>query len=282
MRDKIPEQDAVGKSILGDDPQSQTSMRNLLQSMMVDKSVNNIVNIATGEKAEVCSAQHALAYLLGQMCGIEISESASTKDIDPNDILDGLESNHNFECPISQVFLVSAMMARTRKTKEFTPTVSLYDSRSKDVLTHPDKLKARMARLRTALAAIHSSQTDNPSLSGPASAALFHGIHLMLDMRGTSDRLLDRLAAEGVCRPAHVIRMWIQKLADAIDPINARKPPKSGESYVIGWTADNADYHLFHRCVSVVPVGNILLGIETEDDTSHFNCNYMKGLGKLS
>ena len=43
------------------------------------------------------------------MCGIEISESASTKDIDPNDILDGLESNHNVECPISQVFLVSAM-----------------------------------------------------------------------------------------------------------------------------------------------------------------------------
>lgn len=59
MRDKIPEQDAVGKSILGDDPQLQTSMRNLLQSMMVDKSVNNIVNIATGEKAEVCSALHA-------------------------------------------------------------------------------------------------------------------------------------------------------------------------------------------------------------------------------
>ena len=51
MRDKIPEQDAVGKSILGDDPELQTSMRNLLQSMMVDKSVNNIVNIATGEKA---------------------------------------------------------------------------------------------------------------------------------------------------------------------------------------------------------------------------------------
>jgi len=41
------------------------------------------------------------------MCGIEISESASTKDIDPKDILDGSESNHNVECPISQVFLVS-------------------------------------------------------------------------------------------------------------------------------------------------------------------------------
>ena len=36
MRDEIPEQYAVGKSILGDDPQLQTSMRNLLQSMMVD------------------------------------------------------------------------------------------------------------------------------------------------------------------------------------------------------------------------------------------------------
>ena len=65
MRDEIPEQYAVGKSILGDDPQLQTSMRNLLQSMMVDyKSVNKIVNIATGEKAEVCSALHALINLV--------------------------------------------------------------------------------------------------------------------------------------------------------------------------------------------------------------------------
>ena len=55
------------------------------------------------------------------MCGIEISESASTKDIDPKDILDGLESNHNVECPISQVFLVSpsvTMMPRTRRTSQ--------------------------------------------------------------------------------------------------------------------------------------------------------------------
>ena len=90
----------VGKSILGDDPQLQTSMRNLLQSMMVDKSVNNIVNIAT-VKRQRCDRLN-MPYLLGQMRGIEISESASTKDIDPKDTLDGVESNHNVECPISQ------------------------------------------------------------------------------------------------------------------------------------------------------------------------------------
>ena len=98
MRDEIPEQDdvAVGKTILGDDP----PMRNLLLSMMVDKSVNNIVNIAT-VKRQRCDRLN-MPYLLGQMRGIEISESASTKDIDPKDTLDGVESNHNVECPISQ------------------------------------------------------------------------------------------------------------------------------------------------------------------------------------
>ena len=51
MRDEIPEQDdvAVGKTILGDDP----PMRNLLLSMMVDKSVKQYCQHCNGEKAEV-------------------------------------------------------------------------------------------------------------------------------------------------------------------------------------------------------------------------------------
>ena len=52
-------------------------------------------------------------------------------------------------------------------------------------------------------------------------------------------------------------------------------------SYAIH-TADNADFHLIRTCKSVVPGGNILLGMESSEDSDHFNKEYMKGLGKLS
>ena len=105
------------------------------------------------------------------------------------------------------------MSARTKKNKEFNPASQLFDYRGRAVFSDPEKLEVRLGRLRTALAAIHSSQTDRPPVSGPAFALLSHGIRLMIDMRGTSDGLLDKLAEDGVCRPARVLRMWIQKLA---------------------------------------------------------------------
>ena len=276
------EQDIIGKSLLDEDPNSTTSMRNLVHSLMVNQNVIDVVKIATGEKK--CSAQFALAYFIGQMCGIELSESTVSKeDIDPKGLLDQIGSNDNVDCPISQTFLLSAMSARTHKTKVFDPNGQLYDHRRKNIFLDPEKLKARMSKLRTALAAIHSSQSDQPPVSGPAFALLAHGIRLMIDMRGTSDRLLDRLAEEGICRPARVLRVWIQKLAKAVDPVNPRSPPLPGQSHVLCWTFDNADYHLFHRVVSVIPVGNVLLGIESEDETNYLNANFMKGpLGKIS
>ena len=112
---EFPEQDVVGESLLGDDPDSPTSMRNLLHSLVVDGDVENVVKISTGE--ESCTAQHALAYLLGQLCGIELSESARSNDIDPKGVLDQLGSNIKVDCPISQVFLTSVMFLRTKKQK---------------------------------------------------------------------------------------------------------------------------------------------------------------------
>jgi len=44
----------------------------------------------------------------------------------------------------------------------------------------------------------------------------------MIDMRGTSDSLLVKLAEDGVCRPANVLCDWIQKLEDSIDHLNTR------------------------------------------------------------
>lgn len=74
-----------------------------------------------------------------------------------------------------------------------------------------------------------------------------------------------------------------QKIADVIDPLTLRSLPLLGNSNVIGRTADNdADYHLFHRCVRFVLVGNVLVGIESDVDITYFNDNCMKGLEKLS
>ena len=98
-------------------------------------------------------------------------------------------------------------------------------------------------------------------------------------MRGTSDHILDRLADEGISCPTSVLRDWIQKFANIIDPLTSRLAPQSeDEENVVAITCDNADFHLHERCVSVVPWATILLGIEAKEDTRHFNEHYMKGL----
>lgn len=276
----ISGQDIIGESLLGTDPNSPTTIRNLLRALMADKKVKEIIKVAT--KRDECSVQDALAYFIGQLCGIELSECSASKEIDPHGLLDKIGDNDNVECSLSQVFLVSAMSVRTRKEKKFDPNSQLFDFRGRAVFSDPERLKVRLSRLKTALAAIHSSQKDNPSISGPAFALLSHGIRLLIDMRGVSDRLLDKLADEGICRPARVLRYWIQQLASAIDPINPRCPPPEGMCHVLCNIADNADFHIFERCVSVVPIGNLLMGIESEEDNTYFKKHYMKGLGKVS
>ena len=268
----------VSKGLLDPDPESTTSLGNLVQAMMTNARVKEVVKVATGD--DMCSVEYALAYFVGQFCGIELSD-AGTEKVDPKRLLDQIVYRDVVDCPISQVFLHSAMIARTKKTTEFHPANSLYDSRARAILSEEKKLEERMKKLNTALAALHASQTDRPPLTGPAYVLLSHGINMMIDMRGTSDPLLKKLAREGICRPPQVLRYWIQKIAEAIKPLETRSTVGSGQSHVIAWTADNADYHLFHRCVSVVPVGNILLGLEAKADTAHFNQNYMRGLGRI-
>eukprot|EP00984_Skeletonema_dohrnii_P018359 scaffold8555_cov159-Skeletonema_dohrnii-CCMP3373.AAC.3 len=281
--DTCQELDVVGKLLLDQDPDSPTAIQNFLRSLMSHDDVKKIVGIVTGN--ETVSVQYALAYILGQLCGIEVCESASVDELAPRQLLHKLVGSTTttdvVECPISQVFLMSNMTARTKKYMKFHPSNSLYHSARKDVLGDPQKLKIRMKRLQTALAAIHSSQYELPKVSGPSSALLLHGIQLMIDMRGTSEMLLNKLSEDGVCRPAKVIRLWIQKLADSIEPLTTRATTP-GKLHVLCNTADNADFHLFGTCKSVVPGGTILLGLESEENTKHFNKEYMQGLGKLS
>ena len=280
---QLGNQDIIGKSLLGDDPESRSSLRNLLLSLMVDKNVKHIVDIVTG--GETCSPQLALAYFVGQLCGIELSDASETSD--PKRMLNQLVSRDdddtNIDCPLAQVFLMSVMSTRTKKSNKIDPTNPLYDNRAREVLNDPKRLKVRMGRLETALAAMHASQSDKPSVTGPSFALLSHGIHLMMDMKGgTSDKVLDTLADKGICRKPDVLRHHIREITDSIDVLNARTPLPNGEVDVVAYTADNADMKIFHGCESVVPVGNVLLGSESKEDNDHFNQNYMKGLPSVS
>lgn len=83
------------KALLNNDPESPTSIRNILHSLMNNnKSVMNVVKIVTGN--EECSVQYALAYIIGQLCGIEISESTSSvSEEDPKEMLRQLVSTAN-------------------------------------------------------------------------------------------------------------------------------------------------------------------------------------------
>ena len=131
------------------------------------------------------------------------------------------------------------------------------------------------------MTAMQSSQTDNPPALGAVVTLLLYRVWLTIDMRGTSDILLGGLVEIGDCCLARVLLFLIKKMADAVDPINPRSLSISGQSHVRGWSVDNTDDHLFHRCVSIVPVGYVLLGVGSEDNSAYFNENYMEGLGKL-
>ena len=66
--------------------------------------------------------------------------------------------------------------------------------------------------------------------------------------------------------------------ATAINSIDARaKHPEGKISFVLN-TADNADFHLFCKALSVIPVSTIMLGHADEEDSKHLDREYIKGL----
>ena len=69
-------------------------MSNVLYTMMEDEKVKGVVKYVTG--GDDCSAQHALVYLVGQLCGIEISESTISDDVNPNGLLGFKEKHSNY------------------------------------------------------------------------------------------------------------------------------------------------------------------------------------------
>ena len=177
--DLYSKQDCIGKLLLDDNPDSANSLLNLVHALMVDNNVKTIVKDVTG--SESVSALHALAYFVGQLSGIELSESSISddEDIDLHGLLN--DTGHNdsgIQCAIANVFMLSAMTARTKKMRKFDPSASLYDSRSRPsvLFSNQDKVQERKAKLKTALAAIHASQSETPPVSGPSSSLISHGI----------------------------------------------------------------------------------------------------------
>ena len=258
-RMEMPKQDVVGDLLMEED-----TIQDLVRSLMVDKRAQTVIKSVTGN--DDCSVQYVLVYFIGQLCGIELSDSTTTDgEVAPKDMLSQLgHASNDSACMMSQIFMASVMSVRTRRVSNFDPTARLFDSRGMGVFNDPKKLELRQKRCRTALATLHASQTDKPSLSGPSSALLLHGIELMMDMKGTSDRVLNKLAEGGITRPASVLRMWVQDMAASIE-LDPRSPPPPGMVGVNCNTFDNADFHLYGRVVSVIPTGTIRLGVESSD-----------------
>ena len=265
------------------DSDSNVHLPDVLKSMISREEVKEVLQLAMKDPSK-CSAVHVLAYLLGQFSGIELSNAAKG-DKAIKSIIDGLGDSdtigdqlQNLECDITKVFLVSVMVTRTTRRDRVNPMASLYDPRGRDVLADKKRLEKRLSKLKSCLSVMHMMQFDKPPMDGPALLSLYHGISLILDMKGTSEPVLEKLGEAGFTRSPDVLREYLHKIASGIDPDSVRCAPPKGMAPIVAWTADNADYHLFSRCLSLIPVGNLLLGYESEDDTKHFNENYIKGL----
>ena len=115
-------------------------------------------------------------------------------------------------------------------------------------------------------------------IENPAAAAIFYGISMMLDMKGLSDELVDELKEKGYTPGAKALRSYIQKAASAIESGHDREHPPPGYVGAKVWVSDNADFRLFARVFSALPIANILLGYEKEHDAKHFDEKFIRGI----
>jgi len=170
------------------------------------------------------------------------------------------------------------MQTRTKKGKNLDPRRALLDVRGRSRLEKDSELNKSLAKLMTALMCMHSSQTRETQLAGPGSAAVIHGIKLILDEKGVNDELLGELAKEGISAPAALLRKFLKEAAAAIDKIDVRAPPPEGKVWSTLAVLDNADFHLLGAVRSVVPYGDILIGYEDKEEARIFDEKFIAGL----
>jgi len=103
-------------------------------------------------------------------------------------------------------------------------------------------------------------------------------MNLLLDMKGISDDVLHDLSEGGVTSSAKVLRQFTREAAAAINSKEVRGPYPPGKVPCLAHTGDNADFRLYARVLSAIPMGNLLLGYKNAEEVKHLNANYVAGL----
>jgi len=267
------------------------NVQDQLQMAMKNQDVIDIAMRATGKPP---TAKTAFMILSGLQSGVELqdlraSDSTETK-VNATFVMEGIkhhtasevEKFDALEAELTKCFFLAVACARTKKTSEYDPTTGLYDKEGRRVLSDPGKLEKRAAKLNAAIAALHSAQYSKIQTEGPASAALFYTLLMILDMKSASDEVVNRFAALGIGANAQYLRSILARVAAEVDPYALRSPDEYGRLPIILNTADNADFSLFSRVVSVIAMGSLLLCFQSPEDVDHLHSNYCSGLPDLT
>lgn len=90
--------------------------------------------------------------------------------------------------------------------------------------------------------------------AGPATAAIFHGLGLILEVKGVSDEMLLKLSKTGIAVTADLLRNVMTRAAAEISSVPTGDHCPSGCVPVKLEITDNADFRMFSTVVSVIPI----------------------------
>lgn len=201
-------------------------------------------------------------------------------------ILDGLTDGskpnlqqfQDYNCDITQTFLLSVALTRLKKGKSDDPRRAFFDGRGHKQLNKDASLNKCVAKILTAMTSMHLAQSRDTQVSGPGATAIWHGLSLLLDGKGVNEKLLARFATEGISANANRLRDCLVAASSIIDTLDVRLPPPPGFMYHSIVSADNADTHVFASVISCIPIGDMVGGLETVEDAEHFDEHYISGL----
>lgn len=217
-----------------------------------------------------------------------------TDNDDPNEfihnIIDGASSTtthsaldrfKSMDCNLIKIVMVANMSTRLRKDTDDTN----YNPKNSLVRREQDIFKAiengndkRIYKCNTAMMLLHNVQYNNLPENGLASEAILNGIFMIMDKKGASDRILNSFEKKGITSSAHRARDIINHIATNIISREVRKLNLTGYKPINLYAGDNADLQSKFMQLSVIPVGDIVVGYELDQDDEYFRNNYIKYL----
>ena len=194
-----------------------------------------------------------------------------------------IEELNSIECPITKVVLFRVMGTTLKKRKNGNPTGSLIcKNRRKELFGEnqdPRKLNNRSKKLVTALTSLHSSQTKSTSTFGCLGwHKLINGLLLYLDKTGVSDTTISRFSTMGICTSIKTLRDEVHHIARDIKQREIREELPTGVARVFLFIFDNANIHIFGKCVNLIAAGNIDILHESKARSQLMNEEYIKHL----